>query len=100
MKNRALLVLLLAMLLLAGCATDKNLGVETINLASMQWLEETGSEVRLAAPLHTFDARYSYLVPTDDGDFTGKTAEETLFPTTVWVVADPAGGTPAVLLAR
>ncbi len=100
MKNRALLVLLLATLLLVGCGTDKNLGVETINLASMQWLDKTGSEVRLAAPLHTFDARYSYSEPTEDGSFTVKTTEETLFPTMVWVVSDPASGTPAVLLAR
>lgn len=100
MRNTALLLLLLASLLLAGCGADQTPGSETINLASMQWLAETGSQVQLEAPLHTFDARYSYIEPTADGSFTVKTAAETLFPTMVWVVSDPAGGTPSVLLAR
>lgn len=92
--------LLLLMLLLSGCGTRSDQPFETINLAPMQWLDQTGDVVRLPAPLHTFDARYAYTVPAEDGRFTAQTSAETLFPTLVWIVSDPAGGAPTVLLAR
>lgn len=88
------------LLLLAGCGAKNDQAFETINLAPMQWLAETGDVVRLPAPLHTFDARYRYTTPSEAGGFTTASSAVTLFPTLVWIVSDPTGGTPKVFLAR
>ena len=94
------LVLLLASLLLTGCGAKDDQAFEVADLASIEWIDEAGGVVRLAAPLHTIDARYSYHVPTKANTLPVQTSEETLFPTMVWVVLGSPDETPTVFLAR
>lgn len=99
-SRRAVLVFLLGLLMLTGCGAKNEQAFEVADLASIAWIDEAGGIVRLAAPLHTFDTRYSYHVPTKANTLPVQTSAETLFPTMVWVVLGSAGETPKVFLAR